>query len=260
MTLNPGEHTIEINGAKINYKVSGAGSPVIMMHGWGCDHTHLIGMEQVIAEGNQVFNLDLPGFGKSSEPPTAWSVDDYTRMLEEFVKQLKIDSPTLLGHSFGGRIAILYASRNPVSGLILVDAAGVKPSRTLKYYLRVYSFKLAKILYPLLVGKTKAAAKLESMRSSRGSADYNNASPLMKQVLVKAVNTDLRNVMPAIKAPVQLIWGEEDTATPMSHARTIARLIPGAKLASFPGAGHFSFIDNPFQTASILRRFLKQIK
>lgn len=242
----------------LSYTDRGQGAPVIMMHGWGCNHNHLKVFEDAAVQTHRVLNLDLPGFGGSPEPPAAWGVEDYTRMLEEFVGKLGLDAPVLLGHSFGGRIAILYASRNQTAGLVLVDAAGVKPRRSLKYYARVYSYKLAKKLYPLIFGKEKAAARVEEMRSRRGSSDYSNASPLMRQVLVKAVNTDLRGVMPKIKAPAQLIWGEEDTATPMRDARAMQKLIPDARLASFPGAGHFSFIDNPFQSASILRRFLNK--
>lgn len=247
----------DLDGVKVYYTRQGEGSPVIMMHGWGCDNRHLSALAKVAAENHCVYNLDLPGFGASPEPPAAWGVEEYTQMLERFVKHLGIKNPVLLGHSFGGRIAILYASRNPVAGVVLVDAAGVKPRRSLRYYFKVYSFKLGKKLYPLFVGKEKANSRIEQMRAKGGSADYNNASPLMRQVLVKAVNTDLRSVMPKVTAPVQLIWGEEDTATPMRDAKIMNKLMPDSRLDSFPGAGHFSFIDNPFQVASILRRFLK---
>lgn len=251
------EKQIKIKGVNINYTQGGNGSPIILMHGWDSDHAALSLFERIGREQHEVFNLDLPGFGKSEEPPTPWGIDEYREMLEEFVKELNIKDPILLGHSFGGRIAISYAAKNPVHKLVLVDAAGVKPRRGIKYYSKVYSYKLAKSIYPFLVGKKRADAYIERMRSKRGSTDYKNSSPMMRRVMVKVVNEDLRRLMPNIKAQTLLIWGENDTATPMRDAHIMNRLIPNSTLISFPGAGHFSFIDNPFQTASILRRFIQ---
>ncbi len=248
---------IDICGVKLHYRQSGDGElPVILMHGWGCDATALSLFERVGAERSTVYNLDLPGFGQSTEPPTPWGIEEYTRMLEQFVLALGIDNPILLGHSFGGRIAILYASRNRTRKLVLVDAAGVRPRRSLKYYAKVYSFKLAKAVYPTIVGREKAERIISEMRSRRGSYDYNNCSPLMRRVMVNVVNSDLRHAMPHIKAPTLLIWGENDTATPMRDAHIMKKLIPGAGLVTFPGAGHFSFVDNPYQSAATFRRFI----
>lgn len=251
------EYSINIKGVDINYRRGGSGTPMILMHGWGCDHSTLALFERVGREQHEVFNIDLPGFGKSAEPPVPWDTDDYTDFLEEFVKVLGIRNPILLGHSFGGRIAIRFASRNDVERLILVDSAGIKARRSLKYYLKVYPFKLARKIYPTLVGRKRAQRLIERMRSKSGSADYRNASPMMRRVMVNVVNTDLRRYMQAIKAPTLLIWGENDTATPMRDAHIINRLIPDSTLISFPGAGHYSFIDNPFQSAAVVRRFIQ---
>lgn len=250
------EKTITANGVKINYRTGGSGAPVILMHGWGCSASSLGLFERVGLEHHTIYNLDLPGFGKSEEPPASWGVEEYTAMLEDFVHKLDISDPIILGHSFGGRIAILYASRNKVKKLILVDAAGVKPRRTFKYYAKVYSYKLAKMLYPALVGKRKADELINSMRSRRGSYDYNNCTPVMREVMVRVVNSDLKGVMRKIKAPTLLLWGEKDTATPMRDARIMLKLIPDSGLVSFPGAGHFSFVDNPYQSAAVVRRFI----
>ncbi len=250
---------ININGVNIHYRNGGSGQAFIMMHGWGCDCNTLSLFERVGLEGFTVYNIDLPGFGQSQEPPTPWTVDEYAQMLEGFVKELKIEDPIVLGHSFGGRIGIVYASRNHVDKLILVDAAGVKPKRSLKYYFKVYSYKLAKRFYTMFTDKEKAQEKIDRMRCSRGSSDYNNSSPIMRQVLVKAVNCDLRSEMPKIKAATLLLWGENDTATPMRDAKIMNELIPNSGLISFPGAGHFSFIDNPYQSAAVVRRFINPL-
>ena len=80
---------------------------------------------------------------------------------------------------------------------------------------------------------------------------------MMKRILSKVVNEDLKHVMPLIKAPTLLIWGENDTATPIGDAKIMEKLIPNAGLVSFPGCGHYSFLDNPIQFAAVLRSFLK---
>lgn len=248
---------IDINGIKLHYQEEGSGLPVIIMHGWGCNTQTVASITAVAAQTNHVFSLDLPGFGQTPEPPTVWGVEDYTQFVEAFIAALGIEKPTLLGHSFGGRIGILMASRNSVDKLILVDAAGVKPKRKPAYYLRVYRFKLLKALVKALLPKDKAQQWIDKQRNKRGSADYRNASPMMKNILSKCVNEDLKHVMPSISAPTLLIWGENDTATPIGDAKIMERLIPGAALVAFPACGHYSFLDNPGQFAAVLNSFLK---
>lgn len=227
------------------------------MHGWGCNSTTLASVEKVAVETHKVYNVDFPGFGKSQEPVEVWGVEEYTQMIEQLVKDEQIENPILLGHSFGGRVGILYASRNQVDKLILVDAAGVKPRRSLKYYIKVYSYKLGKKIMPLIYGKDGAQKRIDAMRARRASSDYNNASPMMRSILSKVVNEDLKHCMPKIQAPTLLVWGENDTATPLSDAKIMERLIPNAGLVSFPDCGHYSFLDNPLQFAAVLRSFLK---
>ena len=250
------EKTIQLSGLNFHYTVQGEGSPIILMHGWGCNLTTLQSVEKVAMENHTVYNVDFPGFGESQEPSQVWGVEEYTQLIEQFVKAENIENPILLGHSFGGRVGILYSSRNKVNKLILVDAAGVKPRRSLKYYFKVYTYKLGKKLMPLIYGKERAQQRIDAMRAKRGSSDYNNASPMMRAILSKVVNEDLKEKMPLIKAPTLLIWGENDTATPLRDAKIMERLIPNAGLVSFPGCGHYSFLDNPFQFAAVLRSFL----
>lgn len=186
-----------------------------------------------------------------------WGVEDYTLMLEEFISALGVERPALLGHSFGGRVAILYSSRHTdVDAVILVDAAGIKPHRSFRYYWKVYTFKAMKRLMYLIYGKENAEKRLDARRAKAGSSDYASASPMMRRILSKVVNEDLTDRLPLIKAPALLIWGENDTATPISDARTMERLIPDAGLVSFPGCGHYSFLDNPRQFSAVLQSFL----
>ena len=96
------EKQIEINGVNFNYSVEGEGIPVVLMHGWGCNRTTLASIEKLLVPYFKVYNVDFPGFGKSTEPQTVWGIEDYTRLTEEFLKKENIENPILLGHSFGG--------------------------------------------------------------------------------------------------------------------------------------------------------------
>lgn len=252
------ENDIEIDGMRLHYEVTGpeSGNPVLIMHGWGCDHTTVRSIAKGIDREMRVYNVDLPGHGESQEPSTAWGVEEFTAMIEKFISVLRLEDPVLIGHSFGGRISILLSSRNRISRVILVDSAGIKPHRKLKYYLKVYSFKTAKKLLPVICGKNRGVRIIDAWRGKAGSADYRNSSPMMRAVMSRCVNEDLKSVMPSIKASTLLIWGEDDTATPLSDAKTMERLIPDAGLVSFPGCGHYSFLDNPRQFRAVVRSFL----
>lgn len=252
------EKTLQHNGVKMFYTVEGEGTPVVLMHGWGCNHETVKSIADVCLRSHKVYNVDFPGFGKSTEPDMtkgAWGVEEYTQMIEQLVTDEKIEDPILIGHSFGGRVAIVYASRNNVNKVVLVDAAGVKPRRKLKYYLKVYSFKFAKCCYKLLYGKN-AGKHIDKLRNKRGSSDYSNSTSVMKAVLSKVVNEDLCNLMPLIKAPTLLIWGKDDTATPLSDAKKMGKLIPDAGLVAFENCGHYSFLDNRIGFAAVLNNFI----
>ena len=209
-------------------RIDGEGAPVVLLHGWGCTHSTLAPIERIAtAAGRPVINVDFPGFGNSTEPPTVWGVEEYTCAFEELMRREQVGEDALiLGHSFGGRVGILFASRNPVGKLVLVDAAGVKPKRTMKYYFKVYSYKLKKHLLRILLGKEKAEERLNALRGKVGSSDYASASPQMRRILSKVVNEDLKHVMPLIKAPTLLIWGENDTATPIADAKNNGAAYP----------------------------------
>lgn len=247
---------IDIQGQTIHYTERGAGRAVVLLHGWGANLQSFGRLIPELEKHFKVYALDFPGFGESPEPTEVWGVEEYTVMVENFVRKLEIEEPVLLGHSFGGRVSIVYASRNPVRKLILADAAGIKPRRSLKYYVKVYSFKFCRKMLPFFVGRSKAKQWVEQYRKKSGSSDYNNASGVMRNILVKVVNQDLKSYLPHIQAPTLLIWGENDTATPVRDAKIMERLIPDSGLAVLKNAGHFSFLDKPYEFQLIMDSFL----
>lgn len=250
--------SVDIDGLRVAYSETGPedAPKVLLMHGWGCDHTTLASIQRQLEGKLHVYSIDFPGFGESQEPPGVWGVEEYTRLTEKFISRMGGDICILLGHSFGGRVGILLSSRNAISKLVLVDAAGVKPRRSLAYYYKVYGYKLAKRVYRLVLGTARAEARLDRIRARRGSSDYANATPRMRAILSRCVNEDLKGVMPRIQASTLLIWGAGDTATPLSDAKVMERLIPDAGLVSFDGCGHYSFLDNPLGFRAVLAEFL----
>ena len=247
---------IDIEDIKLCYEVQGEGEPVLILHGWGCSKDTVQSITEHIAKTHRAYALDMPGFGETPPPNEVFGIEQYTQVVEKFCRKLNIENPILIGHSFGGRISILFSSRNQTSKVMLVDAAGIVPKRTLKYHIKVRSYKIYKKLLPLFVGKQEAERRIEERRNRSGSADYRAAQGIMRAVFVKIVNEDLKYVMPKIKAPTLMIWGELDTATPLSDARTMEKLIKGSGVAVMKGCGHYSFLDNPRQFFAIVDAFL----
>lgn len=263
--MNVTEKDIIIDGSSLHYREGGNEAKdareVIILHGWGCQASTMALFEETILKNSpqvKVYNLDLPGFGKSEEPKEVYGIRDYVSVLEEFINQKKIKEPILIGHSFGGRMSILYSALHPldVKKVILVDAAGIKPKRSLKYYIKVYSFKTAKKILPFICGKENSKKIIDKWRGKTASSDYLSATQKMRAILSKVVNEDLTSYLPKILAPTLLIWGENDTATPLSDAKKMEKLIPDAGLVSYPGCGHYSFLDNPIQTRAIVTSFI----
>lgn len=264
MILFSMEKFINIDGLEICYVESGPNSapPVILMHGWGCNSATVASIQNIFGGQYHVFNVDLPGHGKSQEPPMLpsgqpWGVEEYAELIEKLMAVLGLENVSLVGHSYGGRVAIILSSRNKINKLVLVDAAGVKHRKSMKKLAKIYSFKAAKKMLPLLLGKKRGQAAIEKWRGKAGSADYRNSSPMMRMVMSRSVNQDLRKYMPEIKAPTLLIWGENDTATPLGDGKIMEKLIPDSGLVSFKGCGHYSFLDNPGQFRAVIKSFFK---
>ena len=249
--------TCTVGGRTVAYTdsdpVNADGKPVVLfLHGWGAPVATYTLLLSHVAETCRVVAPDLPGFGGSEEPPAAWSVDDYVEWTLAFAAKLGLDRVMLMNHSFGGRISIKLLARRPlplrVDKAVFIDAAGIRPKRTVKYYAKVYSYKAVKRLFP------KAAARRQG---KVGSADYRNASPLMRQTMVKCINEDLTPLLPQVPVPTLLIWGENDTATPLKDGRRMEQDIPDAGLVVLEGAGHFSFAEQWGVCRRVLDVFLR---
>ena len=237
---------------------------VVFLHGWGCEGKTFGTLLDTAGEQYPVLAPDLPGFGKSEEPPAAWCVDDYADLVCELIASQNAKKVIFVGHSFGGRVIFKLCSREKlpfsVEKIVLFDAAGVKPKRTFRYYYKVYTYKLGKKVLSWKPVRRLFPNALEEFRAGKGSSDYANASPVMKATLTKAVNEDLTPLFPRISAPTLLVWGTNDTATPLSDALRMEKEIPDAGLVRCEGAGHFSFLERPALCDSVFRSFLEIVQ
>jgi pimeloyl-ACP methyl ester carboxylesterase len=246
---------VDINGIRTRWRQAGTGPPVLVLHGWGAKIEAVDPIIRALSPQLTVFAVDLPGFGETALPPAPWGVADYADWTRALMDELGLDRPSIVAHSNGGRIAIHLAAHHPehVDKLILVDSAGIRPKRGLRYYRRVALAKTAKHAARFLGRPGRALQQRVFARTA--SSDYANAGPL-RPTFVKLVNEDLTSLLSQIRASTLLIWGDQDDATPLSNGQTMERLIPDAGLVVLKGAGHFSYIDQPQRFGRVATHFL----
>ena len=246
---------ITVQKLKIAYDVAGEGAPLLLLHGWGVERSVFAPLQQYFARHMQVWRLDFPGFGQSAEPPVPWGVRDYADFVQDFCRVVGLENPSILGHSFGGRVAIVLAERGFGAKLVLTDAAGLKPKRGLGYYARVYSYKAAKRVMGLPGLRRWREKALAVWLKRNPSGDYTKAQGIMRAVFVKVVNEDLGPCLPRINIPTLLMWGENDADTPLADGQKMEKLIPDAGLVVFKGVGHYPFLEQPAYFYRVLESF-----
>lgn len=254
---------IVVDGYNICYKTTGTGDKtVVILQGWGTD----LGVYDSVAgaiDGSKyrVIQFDFPGFGGSDEPKEPWDVDGFADFFCKFMEVMQIKKATLIGHSYGGRVIIKLAARESIpfeiTNIILIDSAGVLPVRTTAQKWKIRKYKILKKFLNMKLIYAMFPEVIDDWRSRQGSADYRNATPMMRQCMVKAINEDLTELLPKIRQEVLLIWGDQDTATPIRDAHIMEEKIPNCGLAVIPGTGHFSFLEKPAQFRGIMEAYLK---
>lgn len=249
---------VTIENMNINYICEGKGKNVLVLHGWGANIDTVMPIVNILKEHFRVYSMDLPGFGKSDKPQYPLNSQDYARIVKEFIDLMEIKKVILIGHSFGGKISILMAVNYPemVEKLVLIDSAGLIPKRNIKYYFKVYSFKMLKLIYRIIFYRNKNHETMERFYSRFGSTDYKNASGVMRKTLVKVINENFRPMLKMIKCPTLLIWGDEDKDTPLYMGKIMEKEIPDSGLVIFEGAGHYSYLDDYYKFAAVLKAFL----
>lgn len=236
---------INVKNLSINYIQYGEGNDIVLLHGWGQNIEMMRPIGDNFQDRFRITILDFPGFGESEEPKEAWTIEDYELMLEEFLKKVNVKKPIVIGHSFGGRVAIRYSARNPISKLVLFGSPCIRIQEELSLGVKI--LKKLKTL-PGLNGLG------EYMKKFIGSRDYKAASPIMRQTLVNVVNEDLSKFAREIEEPTLLIWGTNDTEAPLNEAKELEKIMVDAALITLPGT-HYAYLENLPRVVTILANF-----
>lgn len=209
---------------------------VVGLHGWARSREDLAGS----LAGFNALTIDLPGFGASPEPPTAWGTESYAALVAEAVGGLQRPQ-IVLGHSFGGRVAVRLAAGWPelVSGLVL---AGVPLFLSSHKSRPSWHYRAAR--WGSRHGFI-SEQRMEALRQRYGSEDYKRARGVMRSVLVGCVNESYEDDLRRITCPVELVWGANDTAAPLEMAQRACQLLPNSRLDVIEGAGHMTPLSHP---------------
>ncbi|MFN2582549.1 MAG: alpha/beta fold hydrolase [Candidatus Dormibacteria bacterium] len=244
---------------RANLMVRGAGAPLLLLHGWGTSSELFAPVLDQLQHGRWLIVPDLPGFGGTPPPLQAWSVHEYSSWVVALLDRLGVTRCDVLGHSNGGRVALVMATEHPerIGKLVLVAAAGIRPRRRVRDRAAVRSYKmLRRVERTRLIPRTlRESARARADR--RGSADYRAASGVMRATLVRLVNEDLAPLLARIEAPTLLVWGDRDTETPIEQARVMERRIPDAGLVVLEGGSHYAYLEQAARFCHIVDVFLR---
>ena len=246
---------ISIDGLNLHYVCDGIGEDIILLHGWGQNYHCFDKVIEYLKKDYRVWAIDFPGFGESDEPNTDFTVYDYEKVLSDFIQKKEIVNPVIVGHSFGCRVATIYASKkNNIRALVFTGAAGIKGKHDFKTKLKILNYKLMK----QLVKTPLYSHYKDDVLQNSGSEDYKRASDVMKKVLIKTVNEDLTYLLDKIDVDTLLYWGEKDTATPLENAYKMNELIQQSKLIIKKEGTHYAFLENIDNFNHEIKQFLKK--
>lgn len=224
---------------------------IIFLHGWGADYSSFYFFKDLLNDYKLHF-ASLDGFGGVSAP-TDPTIAGYASRLQNYIKNNNLKNIILVGHSFGGRVALEYASKNQLLGLVLVDSAGIRPRFSLKKHYKKIKYKIAKWLVRHNLASEQSLSKF-------GSSDYKQASEQMKLVLKSCVNYNQKPLLRHINVPTLIVWGQNDKDTPIYMANTLHNHIKNSKLVVLKNCGHFSFLDNQYLFYISLKNFIDKQK
>ena len=251
--------TVLINSLETYYEIAGSGPAILILHGWGGSSSSWAKIKTIISEkGYKVICPDFPGFGKSQVPKTAWGVSEYVEWTRSFIKSLGLNKVFIIGHSFGGRVAISLTSNYPenVESLILCSAAGIKHNPNLK---TKTIFKLAKIGNAIFSLKFLTGIKNKArdfFYIFLRHQDYAKANPTMRGIMKEVLAEDLSPLLLKINVKTLIVWGDKDEIVSSKDAFIFKEKIEISKLEFLSGVGHSPHLEEPEKLADIILKFL----
>ncbi len=250
-----------IDDMSINYEAVGDGPVVVLLHGWGGCIAAMSPIREALRSEYTVVSLDLPGFGMSDAPSDVWGSDAYARFVGATLSSAGYtDVLCAIGHSFGGKVAAHLALQGAISvrSLMLVGTPGARLPLSEETKRRIARTKRGKKIAAMLPGPIRRS--IEKRYEKLGSEDYRNAQGIMRSILVKTVNEDIRERLSGIVVPTLLVFGANDTATPVEIGRIMEGKIAGSGLVVMENSGHFAYLDEPAAFNAVARSFLGSVR
>ena len=239
-----------------------AGEEVLLLHGWGKPVTlkrHLEPLALALGEDYHVTALEFPAHGQTGKPAGVWGVPEFAAWVKAAMEQLDLRHVTVVAHSFGGRVALWLAAKEPqlIRRLVLTGAAGLSRDKTPEEEAEALRYKklqdrLSKLKSVPLLGRGVESVQ-RTLRDRRSSQDYRDADEDVKPSFVKIVGLNLRPILPEVGQPALLVWGDQDDATPLWMGQAMEKEMKDAALVVFEGRGHFAYLEE-------LRRFVNLVK
>ncbi len=233
---------------------------LLILPGWGDTRNTFTNLSAFLSNYFTVYIIDYPGFGNSTFPSRDLTIFDYSDLIYEFIKELNLDDPILIGHSFGGRIITVLTGyyQYKFSNIILMDSAGIKPKTTIKKLLHKLSYKIAKKIGKLLPKKHQKKY-YKNLFSKYASTDYQTLPINMRKTFQNVINTDLKNYLKYINSKVLIIWGNNDYDTPIKDAKIINNKIKNSELIIIDNVGHFPYLERANLINAICYEQLKDV-
>ena len=246
---------VVVDSLLTQYERMGKGKAVLVLHGWGDNSNGWRGVAIELEGSFEVILVDLPGFGGTQAPSSAWGLSDYAAFVGKFLKKIRVEPYVVIGHSNGGSIAIRGLANKSLSAekLVLIDSAGIRTEYVGRKKVVRLITKTGKLLTkPLPSGIRK--------RIRRKVYDTVGSDMLVVERLQETfklvVTDDVQQNAATLKLPTLLIYGEDDLSTPVQFGRMLHHLITGSKFEVVPGAGHFAHLDKPAEVMRQIKDFL----
>lgn len=234
---------------------------VVLLHGWNLSKERFAPLHDAFTKkGFRVHSFDFPGFGREPSPSMPWHVVDYAEFLKRYLDSHAITKSILVGHSFGGRVALKFAQLYPsrVTHLVLSGTPGFSPVLKRKMILFLVLAKVGSFIFsiaPLSIFQDWAKRLLYYVS---GSKEFFKAEGTMRETFKYIVADDLVVPMQSVTMPCLLLWGEYDVMVPISIMYRMAQVIPTAKVNIISEADHGVPFKKPDVFVSYVQAFLKE--
>jgi len=235
--------------------------PLVILHGWNLSAAKFIPLSRELKKlGYRIYVPDLPGFGKNQKVEKPLNLSDYAIFVEAYLKKHKISKAVIIGHSFGGRIALkMAAAKNGnLVALVLTGTPGFLPLPKIKVLFFMLLAKIGGLFFSLPIINRLDRIMRKILYRTAGASDFYHTKENMRQTFKNIVREELSPYLKKINTPTLLLWGRDDGVVPLSVAFRMSKTISRAQLQIINEAKHGVPWTHPEEFSRHLDRFLKK--